>query len=489
MWTPPEKIRHALPPLRVPSAEEAAQSVLFSSLSLSSGLKLEARSWVPAMVPWRATDEGLVTDEVLAWYGRFAAGRPGVIVVEATGIRDVPSGPLLRIGHERFVPGLRELARVVREQSGGKTRLLIQLIDFLRIRRRPERSRYLQQFLDVSSVHRQRLQHLDGADWSQASTDEVRRALTELSDEALSSVLSEREWEAMQCGDRERVTDEALQHIRELPQVLPGLFSDAAARAKDAGFDGVELHYAHAYTMASFLSAKNTRTDGYGGEREGRLRLPLEVYRAVRERVGPAFTVGCRFLCDEIIPGGSRGPDAEYFGVELARAGMDFLSLSTGGKFEDAKQPKVGEAAYPYTGQSGYECMPTTISDERGPFARNIATQARVRAAVRDAGLQTPVVVAGGLNDFDQIEAILRGGAGDLVGAARQTLADPDWFLKLQRGRGGEVRRCIYRNYCEALDQKHRAVTCQLWDRLELDKPNAPTTDGGRRRLVAPDWT
>ena len=63
------------------------------------------------MVPWRATEDGYVTDDVIAWYARFAQGRPGAIVVEATGIRDVPSGPLLRIGHDRFVPGLNQPGR------------------------------------------------------------------------------------------------------------------------------------------------------------------------------------------------------------------------------------------------------------------------------------------------------------------------------------------------------------------------------------------
>ena len=70
---------------------------------------------------------------------------------------------------------------------------------------------------------------------------------------------------------------------------------------------------------------------------------------------------------------GNRAEDAAWFGVEFARAGMDFLSLSTGGKFEDAKQPKVGQAAYPYTGPSGYECMPTAVSDARGPFGKRRA--------------------------------------------------------------------------------------------------------------------
>ena len=155
-------------------------------------------------------------------------------------------------------------------------------------------------------------------------------------------------------------------------------FAAAAARAEAAGFDGVELHYAHAYTMAGFLSASNDRRDGYGGTREERVRLPLDVFRDVRSRVSPRFVVGCRFLTDEIVAGGSRLGDATYFAVAFARAGLDFLSLSRGGKFDDAKQPAVGEAAYPYTGESGWECMPTIFGDTRGPFGRNIDDVAAV---------------------------------------------------------------------------------------------------------------
>jgi hypothetical protein len=68
--------------------------------------ELRTRTWMPAMVPWRATDDGFVTPDVIAWYERLARGKPGALVVEATGIRDVKSGPLLRIGDDRFVPGL-----------------------------------------------------------------------------------------------------------------------------------------------------------------------------------------------------------------------------------------------------------------------------------------------------------------------------------------------------------------------------------------------
>jgi len=463
--------------------------MLFSPLTLSSGLELRERSWVPAMVPWRATEEGFVTDDVLEWYGRFADGEPGVIVIEATGIRDVPSGPLLRIGHDRFLPGLESLVNTVRNRSRGRTRLFIQIIDFLRIRKRPPKERYLGGFLEITDSHRANLAEQLGDDaWRGASEAEVRRKLVEIDDETLDAILDRRETEALRYGFRERVTDVHFPHIRHLPLVLPDLFAAAAERAKKAGFDGVELHFAHAYTMASFLSALNTRTDGYGGPREARVRLPLEVYAAARARVGTQYTLGCRFLCDDIIDGGSRVDDASFFGVEFARAGMDFLSLSTGGKFEDAKQPKPGEAAYPYTGPSGFECMPTALADERGPFARQVPKQAQIRAAIRAAGFATPTVAAGGLSTFDQCEGILQRGEADLIGAARQTLADPDWFLKLRHGKGDEIRRCIYSNYCEGLDQKHKQVTCQLWDREEMEEPGLRLAADGRRRLTPPAW-
>jgi dimethylglycine catabolism A len=488
MWQPPERIRHPLPAARWPSAEEAAASRLFSPVRIG-GLEVAQRTWVPAMVPWRASDEGMVTDDVIDWYARFAEGRPGVLVVEATGIRDIPSGPLLRIGHDRFVEGLSRLTAAVREASGGETKVFIQIIDFLRINRRPAKDAFFGRFLELGPHHKERLGLFTGeARWATASDDEVRARLVEVPDEELGHVLSHRELEDYQQGRRERIWDMHLPHIRELPQVLPPLFAAAAERALAAGFDGVELHYAHAYTMASFLSALNSRDDGYGGAREHRVRLPVEVLRAVRQRVGAPPVVGLRFLGDDVVEGGNRVDDATYFAVELARAGADYLSVSKGGKFEDAQQPKVGRAAYPYTGPSGYECMPTVFSDDRGPFGRNVELSAAIRQAVIDAGVPVPVIAAGGIATFDMAEQILADGQADLVAAARQTLADPDWFLKMKRGRGAEVRRCEYTNYCEGLDQAHKQVTCKLWDREALDAPDVKLASDGKRRLLAPRW-
>ena len=92
-----------------------------------------------------------------------------------------------------------------------------------------------------------------------------------------------------------------------------------------------------------------------------------------------------------------------------------------------------------------------------------------------------------GIHLFRQAESILGAGHADIVALARQALADPDWFEKVRTGHGAEVRRCHYTNYCEALDQQHREVTCQLWDKPDPDDPS-PRSRDGRRRLIPPPW-
>src|SRR5438093_499162 len=364
------KIRHRLPAARWPTREEAARARLFQPARIGP-IVAEQRTWVPAMVPWRATEDGFVTNEVLAWYARFAEGRPGVLVVEATGIRDIASGPLLRIGDDRFVPGLRQLVDTVRDKSAGHTRLFIQAIDFVAVRRRPEPEKFLRRFLEIDTA----------------------------------------------------------------------------------------------------------------------VRLRLEVLRAARARVGADYVVGIRYLGDDVVAGGSDVQDAAWFGARFAEAGVDYLSVSKGGRFEDAKQPRVGEAVYPYTGRSGYECMPTVLSDARGPFGRNVPLAARIRGAVRETGRDTPIVTSGGIGTFEQAETILERGDADFVGAARQSLADPDWFRKIRLGYGHLVRRCEFTNYCEGLDQQHKQVTCKLWDRVNVDAPDTRLARDGKRRLAPPSWT
>src|SRR6266446_3089658 len=192
-------------------------------------------------------------------------------------------GPLLRIGDDRFIPGLRNLVETVKRKSRGHTRLFIQIIDFLSVRRRPPKDKYFARFLELKPHHRAALAGATSdTSWLEANEADIRVYLNDAPDELLDRVLDERELESLRYGYRERVTDIDLQHIRELPRMLPGFFADAAGRAREAG---------------------------YGGSRENRARLPLEVYGAVRARVGDGYTVGVRFLGDEVIERGSHLED------------------------------------------------------------------------------------------------------------------------------------------------------------------------------------
>ena len=354
-----------------------------------------------------------------------------MLVLEAMGIRDVNSGPLLRIGHDRYVAGLSELVR--RMKDAGPGRVIPQIIDFLKIARRDP----------ARSVARLEAKYPGCAEWTEAE---------------LQARLSPREWRDFANGYRQTIEDLDIPEIES----LPGLFAGAARRAREAGFDGVELHFAHAYTMSSFLSATNTRTDGYGGSRENRVRICIEAIAAVRREVGVDFGVGLRLLGSDDVPGGSTLDDSSWFAAQFAGAGVDFISVSRGGRFEDAKRPTVGEAAYPYTGHSGLMCMPTHVY----PAANNLHLPSGIRSAVHAAGYATPVVGAGRINHYRVAESALQQGHCDLVGMARGLLADPDWPRKVAAGRETNVHACKYNNVCEALDRKHLPVRCQLWMKL-----------------------
>ncbi len=253
-------------------------------------------------------------------------------------------------------------------------------------------------------------------------------------------------------------------------------YGRAALRARACGFDGVELHMAHAYTLSSFLSRVNPRRDAYGGTLANRLRLPLRVLRRVRETVGDDFMVGVRFLGEECIRNGYTVLDAGPIAIELARAGVDYLSLSAGGKFEDARVIE-GEPLYPYTGYSGDRCMPGSAY----PDGANLYIPDAVRASLRGAGLMTPVIAVGKIGTREMAETILARGQGDLVGMARALLADPDLPNKWRDGREDSVVRCIYGNVCKALDESFRRVDCTLWPK-KLGQ--APRSDD----RVPPSW-
>src|SRR5437762_14261486 len=174
VWKSPDPIKRQIADTRCATAGDAKESLLFRPLKVGA-ITLESRMWVPAMVPWRATADGFVTQENLDWYRRFAEGQPAALVVEATGVRDTPSGPLLRIGHDRFLPGLRKLVETVRDASEGHTKLFIQIIDFLAVKRRPDPLKFFQRFLQITPRHRRILAEVtEKSTWLSARSEERR---------------------------------------------------------------------------------------------------------------------------------------------------------------------------------------------------------------------------------------------------------------------------------------------------------------------------
>ena len=295
-------------------------------------------------------------------------------------------------------------------------------------------------------------------------------------------------------GWRQKVTDLSMEEIDRIVED----YGEAAARVREAGFDAVELHMAHAYTLSSFLSRYNTRHDEYGGRSlENRLRLPTRVLRRVRERVGADYPIGIRYDGEEAIKDGYSVGEASTIAQRFAAIGVEYLSLSAGGKFEDAIH-RVGEPLYPYTGYSGDRCMPGV----HYPDGLNVYLAEGVRAALRSRALQTPVVTTGKIRTPEFAEQILQDERADLIGMARQLLADPDWPVKVREGRGDAVVPCVYNNVCKALDERFHRVRCTLWRKHDLHAPEpskdraAPRWPAGARLelterggAVALDWT
>ena len=210
----------------------------------------------------------------------------------------------------------------------------------------------------------------------------------------------------------------------EIPGIVAG-YAESAERLKRAGFSGVELHAAHGYLIAQFLSpACNDRTDGYGGSFEGRTRFMREVLAAVRAACGGDFIVGIKLPADERVPGGIDPDEAERIAGAAAGAGMlDYLSFSQG-----AFGPNFD----------------THLPDMHYPPRPFLPLHKRLRGAA--GGL--PVIGLGRIESADAAEAALADGACDMVGFSRLLISDADWPRKARAGRMGDIRACTFCNYC-----------------------------------------
>ena len=174
-------------------------------------------------------------------------------------------------------------------------------------------------------------------------------------------------------------------------------FQRAAARVKEAGFDGVEIHAAHGYLLNQFFSPlTNTRTDEYGGKVLNRIRFHLEVIEAIREKVGADFPVFLRLGASDYMENGTPIEDSLIAAHEFEKAGIDALDISG------------GFCGYVIQGVS-----------KQGYFSD-------VSRAVKEK-VSVPVILTGGIKDVLSAERLLRDGMADLIGVGRAIMKDSNW--------------------------------------------------------------
>lgn len=184
---------------------------------------------------------------------------------------------------------------------------------------------------------------------------------------------------------------------KDIQQVIAE-FAAAAVRAKAAGFDGVEIHSAHAYLLTQFYSPlTNQRTDQYNGQTiEGRIRLHLEIIQAVREAVGPDYPLAIRLGASDHTDGGTTIEDSMIAAQAFEKAGIDLLDISGG----------FSSYINPYSKEQGY------FSDLTEAIKRNV---------------EIPVILTGGIVDAAVAEKLLREEKADMIGVGRAIFKDSNW--------------------------------------------------------------
>lgn len=344
----------------------SAFSHLLSPLTVKS-LTLANRVVMPPMGTNLGNADGTVSDENLAYLKRRAQGRPGLIITEITGVH--PDGMVsphqLAAYDDRFLPGLDRMARAARD-AGCKIAL------------------------QLHHSGRESL-YLLGKGRAVAPS-------------AIPSIVFKGAPREMTKADIEEVI---------------AAFGRAAARARTAGFDAVEIHCAHGYLLTQFLSAlSNQRTDEYGGNtiRE-RSRFVLDVIREIRRQVGADYPVSIRISAEEYIKGGYSADDMQGIAPDFVEAGADIIHASF-----------------------GTHGSPGGITQAPAEFAPGF--NAWLARKMKDV-VSVPVIAVGRFTDPAAADETLARGDADLVAFGRQFLADPDFLVKAQEGRTDDIRLCI----------------------------------------------
>jgi 2,4-dienoyl-CoA reductase (NADPH2) len=353
---------------------------LFSPININN-VELKNRVVLTAM-HLGYTPEGAVTDRLTDFYKVRAKGGVGLIIVGGCRIDEYAGAEsMLRIDDDRFIPGLRTLVDSVKAEGSMIAAQLYQA------------GRYAH-----SSM-------IGGKKPISASA--VRSRLTGESPRAL--------------------------ELDEIPAQLDK-FAEAARRAKNSGFDAVEILGSAGYLISQFLSpVTNRRDDKYGGSLENRMRFGLEVTERVRKAVGPAYPIVMRLAGNEFMEGGNTNEEAKTFASELEKVGVDLFNV-TGG-WHETRVPQL------------------TMFVPRRSF---VYLARGIKSAV-----SVPVLSSNRINDPHIAEKIIRDGRADLVTIARGLLADPDLLAKARNGKSDQIYHCVACNQgCFDAVFQNRPVTC-----------------------------
>jgi 2,4-dienoyl-CoA reductase-like NADH-dependent reductase (Old Yellow Enzyme family) len=242
-------------------------------------------------------------------------------------------------------------------------------------------------------------------------------------------------FEGLASSPRQEMTK---QDIREMVNA----FGEAARRAKAAGFDGVQIHSAHAYLLSQFLSpAFNRRNDEYGGDVRNRARIHLEVYQAIREVVGKDFPILIKMNSRDFVENGLSLEDSIQVVRLLADAGIDAIELSggfiTGGKLSPSR--------------SGIDS-----EDKEAYF------QEEARAVKKEIGI--PLILVGGIRSFAVAERLVEDGTADYISMSRPLIREP---ALINRWKAGDLRRaeCRSDNLCFKPGMEGEGIYCVVKSR------------------------
>jgi 2,4-dienoyl-CoA reductase-like NADH-dependent reductase (Old Yellow Enzyme family)/thioredoxin reductase len=238
-------------------------------------------------------------------------------------------------------------------------------------------------------------------------------------------------------------------------------FGQAAKRARDAGYDGAEIHGCHGYLIGQFISpALNRRTDEFGGSLEGRMKFPVEIYRAMRKQVGEDFTIGFKMSAWEDLDGGVHGGEES---VGIARRMAD----------EGVAYVHVGALNTTVERLSPYPSAPSMY------LPRN--TLMPLAKEIKEALPDTPVMATGSIVVPEEAEAFLAKGSCDLFALGRTLLADPHWPAKARKGES--IRPCIRCNVCHHQLWLAEPLICTVNPYL-LKEAQEPIQPANRKKKV-----